>query len=363
MAVIFDAEAPVELASTLSSNFYTSADLFEQSKDKIFARSWQFCCSKESLQMPGQMQPHTLLPGILDEPLLFTNDKNQQLRCLSNVCTHRGAILVDKPCQIEQIRCPYHSRRFNLDGSFMHMPEFEQAKNFPSAKDNLTNIPFATLGNFVFASLFPYASFTDVFADIQKRLYWLPLDKMYFMPDMTRDYHINAHWALYCENYLEGLHIPFVHKKLRSLLDFKHYSYEIHRYVNLQFALANADEDAFDIPPDSPDYGKKVAAYYYWVFPNTMLNFYPWGCSVNVVKPVSPTRTTVSFLPFVYDKAKMSSGAGGDLDTVELEDEAVVELVQRGIKSRFYDSGRYSPTMERGTHHMHQLIYEFMNTP
>jgi len=43
-----------------------------------------------------------------------------------------------------------------------------------------------------------------------------------------------------------------------------------------------------------------------------------------------------------------------------MEDEAVVESVQRGIRSRFYKHGRYSPARERGTHHFHRLIAEFM---
>jgi choline monooxygenase len=43
-----------------------------------------------------------------------------------------------------------------------------------------------------------------------------------------------------------------------------------------------------------------------------------------------------------------------------LEDQAVIEAVQRGIRSRFYERGRYSPTREQGTHHFHRLIAEFM---
>jgi hypothetical protein len=29
---------------------------------------------------------------------------------------------------------------------------------------------------------------------------------------------VNAHWALYCDNYLEGFHIPFVHEDLDAAL-------------------------------------------------------------------------------------------------------------------------------------------------
>lgn len=362
MDILFQVDQRVEFASTLPSTFYTSSEVFEKSKEQIFSKSWQFCFDKEALQEPGTQYPLTLLPGMLDEPLLFINNHENQLRCVSNVCTHRASILVSQPCKGEFIKCPYHGRRFNLDGKFMHMPEFEEAKNFPSASDHLPSVDFATFGQFIFASLSPSVPFNTVMREIIQRLSWLPLESMRLMRENARDYRVNAHWALYIENYLEGLHIPFVHKTLRSLLDFKNYSYEIYPYSNLQLALANKDEHAFAIPQGEKDHGKRIAAYYYWIFPNTMLNFYPWGCSVNVVKPVSKTETMISFLPFVYNPSLLHTGAGGDLNTVELEDEAIVELVQRGIKSRFYNSGRYSPTMEKGTHHFHQLICESMKT-
>ncbi|TMH07471.1 MAG: hypothetical protein E6H79_04690, partial [Betaproteobacteria bacterium] len=34
-------------------------------------------------------------------------------------------------------------------------------------------------------------------------------------------------WALYVENYLEGLHIPFVHPGLTKTLDLGNYRYEL----------------------------------------------------------------------------------------------------------------------------------------
>ena len=68
----------------------------------------------------------------------------------------------------------------------------------------------------------------------------------------------------------------------------------------------------------------------------------------------------VSFLSFVWDESKLNKGAGADLDKVEKEDEEIVENVQKGMRSRFYTSGRYSPTREKGTHHFHRIIAEFM---
>jgi hypothetical protein len=105
---------------TLPATFYRSKDLYEESLDSIFARSWQLVGrfnEGESFNLelkPGMMESVTLLPGSLNEPLLLTrtlnvialesqnkqkNSKPQpahglepeppfNLTCLSNVCTH-----------------------------------------------------------------------------------------------------------------------------------------------------------------------------------------------------------------------------------------------------------------------------------
>ena len=92
-----------------------------------------------------------------------------------------------------------------------------------------------------------------------------------------------------------------------------------------------------------------------------MLNFYPWGLSINIVKPISVNETMIEFKTYVWDESKLDIGAGADLDKVEIEDEEIVENVQKGVSSRFYEQGRFSPSMEKGVHHFHTLISKFMN--
>ena len=197
-------------------------------------------------------------------------------------------------------------------------------------------------------------------AEIETRLPWMPIDTFAHDPSRDRDFDLDAHWALYVENYLEGFHIPFVHAGLNAVVEYGSYASEIGRYANLQLAIAREGDPAFEIPAGAPDHGKRVAAYYYWVFPNLMLNFYPWGLSVNLIQPRSRDRTHISFRSFVRDASKLEQGAGAGLDTVEMEDEEIVRAVQRGVRSRFYRHGRYSPTRERGVHHFHRLLCQFM---
>ena len=281
----------------------------------------------------------------MSEPLLLSKDKEGKLHCLSNVCTHRGNLVVDRPCKLNDLRCKYHGRRFNLDGKFISMPEFKEVKNFPTEADDLINLPMYQWGKLLFASLGKKLPSELFFQDMAKRIGWMPVQNFVFHPELSKDYYIDAHWALYCENYLEGFHIPYVHHGLNEIVDYGSYTTEMFRYSSLQTGFDAAGE---------------VAARYLFVFPNLMFNFYPWGISVNVVRPVSPSKSVVEFLTYVRDESLADKGAGADLHSVEMEDEAVVESVQKGIRSRFYSQGRYSPTREQGTHHFHRLIAEFM---
>ncbi len=355
-----EVEADVRDAGTLPGRFYGDHELFELAKERIFARSWQLVGDADLVRIPGQVAPVTLLEGLLDEPLLFTRDDADELRCLSNVCTHRGNLLIENAAVCRYLRCRYHGRRFGLDGRFQHMPECETARNFPAETDHLPAVPFGAWGRLLFAGLAPGTPLDEWLAPLRERLAWLPLDELCFDATRSRDYLVRAHWALYCDNYLEGFHIPYVHAGLAGTLDYGAYTTETYRWSSLQLGVAADGEEAFDLPPSSPDHGRRIAAYYYWFFPNTMINVYPWGVSVNVVRPLAVDRTKVSFLAYVLDPAKLDRGAGSILDRVEREDEAVVETVQRGVRSRLYRRGRFSPTREQGVHHFHRLLAEHL---
>lgn len=347
-------------AKTISTEYYLSDECYHQSKEKIFAPSWQYIGDTDMVENDNNAHPLILLENYIDEPLLITKDKDAAIHCMSNVCTHRGNLLVYEPCKLNNLRCKYHGRMFGLDGKFISMPEFKEVEDFPTEADNLHGLQVFQWGKLLFTSLNPLIKAEEYFAEMINRVGWLPLDKLVMRKDLCSDYPVKASWALYCENYLEGFHIPFVHAGLNQLLDFGEYTTEVFNWCNLQLGIGKKEDTCFDLPKDSPDYGKNVAAYYFWVFPNMMFNFYPWGLSLNVVEPVSVGECKVRFITYVYDESKLGLGAGSGLNTVEMEDEEVVQYVQKGIRSRFYTHGRYSPNREQGTHHFHSLIAKQM---
>jgi choline monooxygenase len=341
-------------ARTLHKDFYLSDIWFERSKEKLFAPSWQFIGDIGITQGENNLIPFTLLKGFLDEPLLLSCRAGRPVKCLSNVCTHRGNILIESPCRAEMIRCRYHGRVFDCDGQFRSMPEFQKVKNFPSRKDSLPAVALHQWMNLLFVSVTGRWKASEVFAPLNKYLGFLDNKTLKYQPQWSRDYELDAHWALYCENYLEGFHIPYIHQSLNKMIDYDSYTTRLFRFVILQTALSRSQTPAFQLPANHPDTDKKVAAYYFFLFPNLMLNFYPWGLSVNIVKPLSLQKTIISYLTYTFKDAETQSVLM--LDQIEKEDQEAILRVQRGIHSRLYSHGRYSVTREQGVHHFHQLI-------
>jgi len=348
----------IRKAETLPATFYSSQEVFDLLQKEIFPQSWQWVGSEyDLLPLTGSVYPFEHA----HEPMILVKDNSGGLSCLSNVCTHRGNILVNHPGKMKQLNCMYHGRRFDMDGKFKFMPEFKEAQNFPRPCDDLHRFHLGQFFKHLFVSQEPAFDFQQVVDVMNERVGFLNIDEYKLDTSHGKEYLVNCHWALYCDNYLEGFHIPFVHDDLNAALDYGQYETKIYKHVNLQIGYTDSGEDVFDFPVDHPDYGRNVSAYYYWVFPNMMFNFYPWGLSVNVVKPISLNKTKVSFISYVYDESKLGEGAGALLDKVEREDEFVVEGVHRGLKSNYYKVGRFSPTREQGVHHFHRLLAKYVN--
>ena len=344
-------DTDISKAMTLPSEFYTSDEKFSWIKGR-FSDYWHFAGHQSQLT-ENNVIPLDHIEDLIKEPMIMT--KGDTLNCISNVCTHRGMIVNPEKCNRTNLQCPYHGKTFSLEGDFKNMPEFDDVQNFPSDSENLSIFPTLVLRGLVFTGINP-SGMEGFLEQFDSRLKWMPIESFEHDQSRFRSYEIEANWALYVDNYLEGFHIPFVHKDLHGSLDYDNYRTELFEGGVLQIGIAQDGEPFFDLPESSPDFGDRVAAYYYWLFPGLMLNFYPWGLSVNIVTPLSVKRTRIIYHGFVWDAEMLGKGAGADLDKVEAEDQEIVEATQRGVESESYDRGRYSPTKETGVHHFHQIL-------
>jgi choline monooxygenase len=347
-------------AQTLPASFYRDPEIFRSLKEAVFRNAWHYTCGRDQLNDTTNAIPLTLLPGFLDEPVIMAKTRDGQIRCLSNVCTHRGNLLVTERRQLSRIRCNYHGRCFDMDGVCRSHPGFDAFEDFPGPSDDLTLLDTKSLGALLLCRAARLEAFDSVFEPLQERMSWYDFDSLSCCKNLSRDYTVNAHWALYVDNYLEGYHVPFVHPGLNRALDLKGYTYELFPGASLQLGRASIHEtEVFDIPAGAADAGERIYAYYWWIFPNLMINVYPWGVSLNSVEPLTPEKTCVRFIAFVRGDTDIPDLA--PIHQTELEDEAIVEQVQRGIGSSFYTKGRYAPEHEIAVHHFHRLLSTYLD--
>jgi choline monooxygenase len=95
----FFVDADISKAKTLSKDFYIQQRFFEEAKQKIFSNTCHFVGNTDLVKEQGACHPFSLLQHYLDEPLLLTKDKNNDLHCLSNVCTHREIYWCTNPAK------------------------------------------------------------------------------------------------------------------------------------------------------------------------------------------------------------------------------------------------------------------------
>ncbi len=246
----------ISIARTLHSDYYTDNSIFIDSVNNIFRSSWQLVGHKEELKN-NNIIPIKILPN---ESLVLTQDESG-LYCMSNACTHRGHLVCNKKANSRSMVCRYHGRSFNLNGKLKKAIGFDGVKNFPLDSDNLKNINMNEWKNFLFVSLENKLSISNVLNDMETRLSSFPFNELIYSEELSKTYEINAHWALYCENYLEGFHVPFVHKGLSKEINNETYDTILLDNGVLQYA-------------NSKDEKNNIYGYYYWIFPNIMFNFY-----------------------------------------------------------------------------------------
>jgi choline monooxygenase len=349
----YDDRAPLSEASTIPAAFYVDARIAEIEARTVFSQTWQLVGRVDQVEKPGQFVTAT----VAAEPIVVVRGNDGMLRGFYNVCRHHAAAVVTEACgQASLLHCPYHGWNYGLDGSLKGMPEFEGVKNFERQKNGLVPVRADTWEKFVFVNLDPQvAPLNDFLGGLVKRVAPLGVSKLRYFD--SRSYDIHCNWKVFVDNYLDGgYHVPHLHKGLSSVLDYKQYTIENEdRYCLQSSPMVSSEEDAATGATRKGD-----RAWYFWQYPNLMINCYEGYMDTNLVLPVDVDHCRVIFDFYFadvsdarreYNQQSVAVGA-----RVQDEDLGICEAVQRGLKSRAYGAGRLSFRREAGEHLFHRLL-------
>jgi len=349
----YNDKAELPDAFTIPAPWYVDGRIAELEAQTVFSKSWQMVGRVEQVEKPGQFVTAT----IAGEPIVVVRGNDGVLRGFYNVCRHHAAAVVTEPCgQASILHCPYHGWNYGLDGSLKGMPEFDGVKNFERQQNGLVPVKAETWEKFVFVNLDPQAApLSDFLGGLVKRVAPLHVSKLNYFDSRTYDIHCN--WKVFVDNYLDGgYHVPHLHKGLSSVLDYKEYAIENEdRYCLQSSPMVAGKEDAATASTRQGD-----RAWYFWQYPNLMINCYEGYMDTNLVLPLDVDHCRVIFDFYFgdisevrrsYNEQSVAVGA-----RVQDEDLGICEAVQRGLKSRAYGAGRLSVRREAGEHLFHRLL-------
>ena len=350
---LYNAAAPLEEAFTIPAPWYIDERVEALERDRVFARNWIAVGRLDQVAQPGQFFTVT----VAGEPLIVVRGADNELRAFFNVCRHHAAAVATEPCGTAQhLRCPYHGWTYGLDGSLKGAPEFAGVCNFDRAQNGLVPVRLAVWEHFLFVSLVDRGPSLESFlGDLPARVAPLGIRNIYFFARKT--YTLACNWKVYVDNYLDGgYHVPHLHKGLNSVLDYKEYTIENSEHYSLQSSpMVSSGEHASFSATRTGD-----RAYYYWLYPNFMINIYEGVMDTNLVLPISTDKCLVQFDFFFSDVSEARKAYNDESvavsDRVQDEDVDICESVQRGLRSRAYGAGRLSVRRECGEHLFHRLL-------
>jgi choline monooxygenase len=349
----YDSSAPLAEASTIPAPWYVDSRIAQLETRAVFSKTWQMVGRVEQVERPGQF----VTANVAGEPIVVVRGNDGVLRGFYNVCRHHAAAVVSEPCgQAAILHCPYHGWNYGLDGSLKGMPEFDGVKNFDRQQNGLAPVKAETWEKFVFVNLDREAvPLRDFLGGLVGRMAPLGVSKLHYFDSRTYDIHCN--WKVFVDNYLDGgYHVPHLHKGLNSVLDYKEYTIENEdRYCLQSSPMVASSSDAATGATRKGD-----RAWYFWQYPNLMINCYQGYMDTNLVLPVDVDHCHVIFDFYFadvseahreYNRQSVAVGA-----RVQDEDLGICEAVQRGLKSRAYGAGRLSVRREAGEHLFHRLL-------
>jgi len=190
---------------------YTSREIHQLEKEKLWRRVWQMVCREEDLPHVGD----TVVYEICDMSVLVVRSAPDEIKAYFNACLHRGRLLRAWSGPATEIRCPFHGFCWNLDGSLQHVPcEWD----FPhvverAAEFRLPELKVGTWGGFVFVNMDPDAEPLDVFVgDLTEHFAKWPLEERYTEAHVAKV--IRANWKVVQEAFMEAFHVVTTHPQL-----------------------------------------------------------------------------------------------------------------------------------------------------
>lgn len=340
---------------------YVSPEAFAAERAGIFFRSWKYAAHVSELAGPGSF----ITLNLLDQSIALVRGHDDLVRAFFNVCQHRAHELLKGEGAVSAIRCPYHAWTYDLTGALRQATKAGDQVRCETV--SLTPVRVEELCGFLFVNLDPHAApLSEVgsqFAEELKR-YVPELGSLRKVGTWVEER--EANWKLVIENDVECYHCRTAHPYLSSRLNLAVYRSVDNGALTTHLIEREAERD---VPAGCP-----TAFVYWYLWPDTEARVMPGpsNFAIYTTEPLGPTRTRLHYHHFVGASVTAADleriRHDPEMDPTVAEDVALVESVQRGLRSLGYRGSSFvvdedSVWTEHSVHHFQLLVADALCVP
>ncbi len=202
-AVAFDPEYALPNAA------YREPAFLQAEMASIWHGDWVFVTTDDHVAAPGDRLP--VVVG--NQPVLLMRNQAGELSAVSNLCAHRGTLLVERPGNAKRIQCPYHAWTYNDGGRLLAAP-FTPPGAVDKAAHCLPVYRVESWHGLVFVSLNPEVEpLAGRFAAVESHVAAQGLDRMRHWSSYLQTQEWDCNWKLAIINAMESYHLFQVHPK------------------------------------------------------------------------------------------------------------------------------------------------------
>jgi len=322
---------------------YTDEAFARTEAEAIFRRNWPHVASGFDL-------PDPLPTEIGGLPILLVRQRDGSIAGFHNVCRHRGCLLIAEPQKRRSLlSCKFHAWAYDLGGALRKTPYWSPEDGsadpgFDPANFGLIPVATAVWCDQIFVRAAETGpSFEEHIAPLAKR--WAPYDLTRIRYGFHQGYEVAANWKLVIQNFLDTLHLPFLHPQLGPVEAAKNYDdvNEGDVAMGICYRTGGADKEKGDrdmpkFPGLSPELSARQDILV--LYPNTLVELVAGHILFMRSDPAGAalTREVISgyFVGPIDDEARLNAASEGlkqAWDRLNQQDFAVVTAWQRGQSS------------------------------
>ena len=354
-------ETEWEPRPTLTGADYTSTEVWEEERERIWFGDWVCIGRAEEVADPGDY----LIRELAGESIFVTRNQDHELHGFYNVCSHRGTKFLDDEPAGGNVRkafvCPYHSWTYDLNGRLIGTPNVKENEHFERTDYPLHGFAVDEYAGFLFANLGTEPR--PLVEALKDGVESVASFDRYGMQDLRVGvrivYEVAANWKIVVENYNECLHCPVIHPELVQVVPLYRFG-EVWDGVTRDGgsdmrdgAVSFTMSGRSDLPTLPGLLDEDLHRYYgAYQFPNLLVNAHPDCVMYYIGYPKGPGHTTVVseylFRPeTIADPETFKPEPVVELwDLISKQDWEVCERAQTGVGSRAFTTGVY-PRQDR----------------